>query len=69
MGSRYPSGMARDDKADEYVDPVIEAYRPGVDVTLIRANLQLPPTQRLLNLMRVQRFALEVREAGKRMRT
>jgi hypothetical protein len=32
------------------VDPVIEAYKAGVDVTLLRENLRLTPTQRLAKL-------------------
>ena len=46
------------------VDPVIEAYKRGVDRTLILRNLQLTPEQRLLQLMELQRFAEELRRAG-----
>ena len=31
-------------------DPVIEAYKPGVDMTLVRENLKLTPDQRLQRL-------------------
>jgi hypothetical protein len=31
-------------------DPVIEAYKPGVDFTLILENLKLTPDQRLQQL-------------------
>jgi hypothetical protein len=49
-------------------DPVIEAYKKDVDRTLIRENLKLTPEQRLDNLMRLQRFAEELRRAGKEAR-
>ena len=45
-------------------DPVIEAYKKDVDVTLLRENLKLTPEQRLLNRMELQRFAEELRGAG-----
>jgi hypothetical protein len=46
-------------------DPVIEAYKPGVDVTLLRENLKLTPEQRLQRLMQLQRTAEELRRAGR----
>jgi hypothetical protein len=49
-------------------DPVIEAYKQDVDVTLLRENLKLSPEQRLLKLMDLQRFAVEVRRAGAAVR-
>lgn len=47
-------------------NPVIEAYKKDVDRTLIRENLKLTPEQRVLKLMEMQRFAQELREAGRR---
>ena len=47
-------------------DPVIEAYKKDVDRTLIRENLRRTVEERLRNLMALQRFAAEVRQAGKR---
>ena len=47
-------------------DPVIEAYKKDVDRTLIRENLRRTVEERLRNLMALQRFAAEVRKAGKR---
>jgi hypothetical protein len=49
-------------------DPVIEAYKKGIDRTLIRENLKLTPEQRLLQLMKLQEFAEELRAAGRRSR-
>ena len=47
-------------------DPVIEAYKKGVDITLIRENLKLTPEERLRNLIALSQFAEKVREAGRR---
>ena len=46
-----------------YVDPVIEAYKKDIDRTLIRANLKLSVEQRFENLMHLQHFAAEMRQA------
>ncbi len=50
------------------IDPVIEAYKKDVDRTLIRENLKLTVEQRFEQLMDLQRFAEELREAGRRAR-
>jgi hypothetical protein len=49
-------------------DPVIERYKQNIDRTLIRANLQRTPEERLRNLMALQRFADELHVAGQRAR-
>lgn len=49
-------------------DPVIEAYKKDVDRTLIRENLKLTVEQRFENLMRLQKFAEEMRRAVKETR-
>lgn len=49
-------------------DPVIEAYKRDVDRTLIRANLALTVTQRFEKLMALQKFAEELRRAGRNAR-
>jgi hypothetical protein len=54
------------ERIERAVDPVIEAYKAGVDRTLIARNLKLTPEQRLLQLMELIRFAEELRSAGKR---
>jgi len=41
-------------------DPVIEAYKRGVDRTLISENLRLSVEQRFENLMQLQKFAEEL---------
>jgi len=45
-------------------DPVIEAYKQDVDRSLIRENLKRSVEERFLNLMALQRFAVELRRAG-----
>lgn len=58
-----------DDKKFEIAkDPVIEAYKRGVDRTLLRENLKLTVTERLDKLFALQQFAAELRRAGKRWR-
>ena len=47
-------------------DPVIEAYKKGIDRTLIRESLKLTVEQRFDRLMELQRFAEELRTAGQR---
>ena len=44
-------------------DPVIEAYKKDVDVTLLDENLKLTVEQRILNLQQFVEFALELRKA------
>ena len=44
-------------------DPVIEAYKKDVDVTLIRENLKLSVEERLRKLMKMQKFLDELRRA------
>ncbi|MFN0241368.1 MAG: hypothetical protein ACKVWV_00590 [Planctomycetota bacterium] len=46
-------------------DPVIEVYKRGVDVTLIRENLKLTPQQRVEKMIAVAKFAEELRRAGR----
>jgi hypothetical protein len=48
------------------VDPAVDAYKAAVDRTLLRENLALTPTQRVENLMSLQRLAEEARAAGRR---
>jgi hypothetical protein len=47
---------------------VIDAYRAGVDLTLIEENLRLSVEQRFEKWMELQRFAEELRRAGERQR-
>jgi hypothetical protein len=55
-------------KAKRYHDPVVEAYKPGVDRTLLRENLKLTPAQRLEKLVNFSTFAATLRQAGQRAR-
>jgi len=49
-------------------DPVIDAYKAGIDRTLFRENLRLSHEERLRRLQQLQAFAEELRRAGKRLR-
>jgi hypothetical protein len=51
------------------LDDVIDAYKPGVDVTLIDENLRRPVDERLRNLQRFLEFAEELRRAGRALTT
>jgi len=55
------------DRSDLPPDPVIEAYKKDVDRTLIRRNLRLTVEERFRQLMDMQRFAEELRAAGRPM--
>ena len=55
-----------DDRPRITPNPVIEAYKRDVDRTLLRENLKRTPEERILRLMELQKFAEELREAGKR---
>lgn len=59
--------MGAQDK-DKYKDPVVEAYKAGIDRSLLRENLKLTPEERLRNAMAHMKFADELRAAGKRLR-
>ena len=49
-------------------DPVIEAYKSGIDMTLVRENLRRSPEERLRALEQLQAFAEELRRGGRAMR-
>ncbi len=50
-------------------DPVIEAYKKHIDVTLIRENLRLTVDQRFQQLMKLQQFAEDLRRAERKARS
>ena len=58
MSARSPDALVEP-------DPVVEVYKRDVDRTLLRRNLALSPEQRLVQLMELQRFAEELRRAGR----
>jgi hypothetical protein len=57
-----------DDTFGLATDPVIEAYKPGIDLTLLRENLKLTVEERILKLQELARFANELRRAGRQAR-
>jgi hypothetical protein len=50
------------------LDAVFDAYMRDVDVTLLIENLKLTPTQRVEQLMSMQRFVEELQRAGREAR-
>ena len=49
-------------KADELVpDPVIEAYKKDLDVTLLEESLRRTPEERIVAIMEMQRLVEELR--------
>jgi len=56
-------------KPSRHLDPVIEAYKKHIDVTLIRENLRLTVDQRFQQLMKLQQFADSLRRAGRKARS
>lgn len=46
-------------------DPVVDAYKPGIDRTMLIASLRLTPHERLVNLMALQRSAEELRRVAR----
>ena len=76
MEARTSSGRSDDagsivpsvSPAPGWVDPVVEAYKAGVDRTLIRENLKLTHEQRIENLQSLHDFSDELRRAGSMIR-
>jgi len=54
--------------SETWRDPVVEAYKKDVDRTLIRKNLKLTVTERFQQAMELQRFAEELKRAGREAR-
>jgi hypothetical protein len=54
--------------SEAWRDPVVEAYKKDVDRTLIRKNLKLTVTERFQQAMELQRFAEELKRAGREAR-
>ncbi len=57
--------MAANEPMSGTSDPVTDAYKPGIDRTLIRENLRRSPEERLRKLQQLQEFAEELRRAGR----
>ncbi len=50
------------------LDPVIEAYKAGVDRSPLRERLKRTPAERVEDLVALLRFAEELAAAGRRQR-
>ena len=66
MQDHHPGRIA-DELAPE-PDPVVDAYKCHIDRTLLRQNLRRTVTERVENLMALQRLAVEARRAGQSLR-
>jgi len=49
-------------------DPAVEAYKRDIDRTLLRQNLRRSATERVRNLIALQRLAAETRRTGRAMK-
>jgi hypothetical protein len=56
------------DTEEQSIDRIIESYKAGIDITLIRENLRRTPEERLRALEQLQRFAEELRRGGRERR-
>jgi hypothetical protein len=56
--------MPPDESQHDELDPVVVAYMPGVDRTLIRENLRLTHQQRIEKLQALLEMVEELRRAG-----
>ena len=63
--TRAPAGSPSMRAAGLEADPVVEAYKRDVDRTLLRQNLRRSVTERIANLIALQRLAVEARRAGR----
>jgi hypothetical protein len=52
--------------ADSWVDPVVEAYKAGIDRTLLVEQLRRTPEERLRRIEELQHALLELAAAGRR---
>jgi hypothetical protein len=53
----------------DYLDPVIEAYKKDVDMTLLRENLKLTVEERIRKAISFHKSIEAWREAGQRVRS
>ncbi len=60
-----PGSRAAPRETEFEPDPVVEAYKRHVDRTLLRQNLRRSVTERVANLIALQKLAAEARRAGR----
>ena len=51
--------------APGWTDPVVEAFKPGVDVTLLDEQLRRTPEERMRRVEDMQHAVLELRRAAR----
>jgi hypothetical protein len=54
-----------EDVRDDWVDPVVEAYKPGVDRTLLIEQLRRTPEERMRRIEDLQHAVLELAAASR----
>ena len=54
---------------DDDRDPLIEALKRDIDMSLLERNLKLTPQQRIEQLVEMQRFAAALAAAGRKARS
>ena len=59
--------LMRPAPARSSLDEVIDSYKPGIDITLIDANLRRSIEERIRELQRLLEFAEELRRAGREL--
>lgn len=66
--SKHPPAAPSQSGVEMWRDPVVEAYKSGVDRTLLRENLRLTVEERWRKLMDLQRLAAELQRAARARR-
>jgi hypothetical protein len=53
------------DGRDEWVDPVVEAYKPGIDLSLVVEQLRRTPEERMRRIEDLQHAIIELAAAAR----
>jgi hypothetical protein len=62
--ARWKRRRRRTSSLEIFDDPVVGAYKAGIDLTLIRENIGLSVDERFIRLGELHRFSEELRRAG-----
>jgi len=72
MSRKLAIGPGHDDALGfcrpDVIDPLVEAFKAGVDQTQIQENLTLTTEERCQKFLRLAQMALELQDAGQRLR-
>jgi hypothetical protein len=64
----HPPSVVSEKRPRSSIDDIIDLYKKDVDRSLLRANLKLSVTDRILKFQEFGRFATELHESGRRHR-